>query len=356
MRGLVILLIPLLLVSCTPVETASPPPTESPSPLPTEIPSASEVTPIGEILADPARYEGREVIVEGYYRGWDVFGETGAAPPKTRNDIAIADPTGGIYIVPAEGFGKLQEILPPPAKAAYTDILLRLRGKVERTAEGQPYILVSEGEIMNGLPSNTVIRMRRMGGIAGFDQELTISRDGTAYFLDRRSRQRSHFSVDPADVQRAVEALRPFMKQGEVGIPIPDEFAYTIIVQSGEKAQSVTFYDPQLPEGAERALQLIRDWFNKGWLSVGTPRPVLGPVEAARNALAEKSGIPTGEITVISYEEVNWPDTSLGCPQPGRMYAQVITPGYRVVLEAGGNQYEAHTDRTGGRVVFCPAP
>jgi hypothetical protein len=34
------------------------------------------------------------------------------------------------------------------------------------------------------------------------------------------------------------------------------------------------------------------------------------------------------------------------------MYAQVITPGYRVVLEAGGQRYEYHTD-TGRFVVLC---
>ena len=46
-----------------------------------------------------------------------------------------------------------------------------------------------------------------------------------------------------------------------------------------------------------------------------------------------------------------WRTSSLGCifitgscPQPGFMYAQVITPGYRVVLEYAGKQYIYHTD------------
>ncbi len=359
MRILSALLVVLFfLVGCRAMETLSPLPTEAISPLPTERPSAPEVTPIGEILANPARYEGREVIVEGYYRGWDIFGETGAAPPKTRSDIAIADPTGGIYIVPAEGFGKLQEMLPPPAEATNADVLLRLRGRVERTAEGQPYILVSEGEIVSRLPSDIVLRARRTGGIAGFDQELTVSRDGTGRLFDRRSRQRALFPVNPTDVQKAVEALRPFMEQGKVGKPVPDGFAYTITVQDGEKVQSVTFYEGQLSDEAARALQPIQEWFGRGQVQppAGTPRPAFGPVEAARSALAGKLGIPALEITVISYEAVDWPDTSLGCPQPGMMYAQVITPGYRVVLEAKGQRYEAHTDLAGGRVIFCSAP
>ncbi len=342
-----LLAVVFVLVACSPSGT--------PSPAPTATPSARKVTPIGDILADPARYEGQEVLVEGYYRGWDVFGETGAAPPKTRSDV-VADPTGGIHVVLSEESGPLREILPPPPEASESDVVLRLRGRVERTPEGQPYILVTGGEIVKGLLSEVVLRVRRTGGIAGFDHELTVAQDGTAYLLDRRSRQRAHFQVEPAEVQRAVEALRPFLEQEEVGTPIPDGFVYTVTVQDGEKVGSVIFYEGQLSDAAEQALQPIRDWFGRGHPSAGAPQSAPGPVEAARNALAEKLGIPAGEIQVVSSEAVDWPDTSLGCPQPGMMYAQVITPGYRIVLEAKGKQYTAHTDRVGGRVIFCPAP
>ncbi len=33
-----------------------------------------------------------------------------------------------------------------------------------------------------------------------------------------------------------------------------------------------------------------------------------------------------------------------GLPRPGEFYIQVITPGYLIVLQAGGRQYEYHTD------------
>ncbi len=35
------------------------------------------------------------------------------------------------------------------------------------------------------------------------------------------------------------------------------------------------------------------------------------------------------------------------------MYAQVIVPGYRAILEVGGKQYEVHTDEQGQRMVTC---
>jgi hypothetical protein len=43
----------------------------------------------------------------------------------------------------------------------------------------------------------------------------------------------------------------------------------------------------------------------------------------------------------------DWPDGSLGCPQPGMLYTQVLTPGYQVVVEAGGEEYDYRMGRTG---------
>lgn len=85
------------------------------------------------------------------------------------------------------------------------------------------------------------------------------------------------------------------------------------------------------------------------------PRPpsMEGPVQKAIEFLAAQLGIPPEMVRVISSEAVDWPDTSLGCPEPGIMYAQVITPGYRLILEAEGAWYEVHTDRTGERAVIC---
>ena len=48
-------------------------------------------------------------------------------------------------------------------------------------------------------------------------------------------------------------------------------------------------------------------------------------MEQAKDDLVERKGIDKAEITVAALEAVKWPDTSLGCPQPDTMYAQVIT-------------------------------
>lgn len=75
-------------------------------------------------------------------------------------------------------------------------------------------------------------------------------------------------------------------------------------------------------------------------------------VQRARQALADRLGLALEAVTVESVEEVTWRDSALGCPAPGMMYLQVLTPGYRIVLEAEGEEYTYHTDR-GNQLVLC---
>lgn len=75
-------------------------------------------------------------------------------------------------------------------------------------------------------------------------------------------------------------------------------------------------------------------------------------VNMATAALAQDLGIADDEITLIRLESVEWNDGSLGCPQPGENYLQVITPGYLIELEAQGTLYAYHTDLE-RQVVLC---
>ena len=70
------------------------------------------------------------------------------------------------------------------------------------------------------------------------------------------------------------------------------------------------------------------------------------PVAAAVEALAGYLHIEPAQVKVVDLEEVTWPDASLGVPEPGKMYAQVLVKGYRVTLEATGRRFEYHTDMT----------
>lgn len=84
-----------------------------------------------------------------------------------------------------------------------------------------------------------------------------------------------------------------------------------------------------------------------------TPPPdeAQAAADAAQQDLAARLEVPADQIRLVSVEAVEWPDTSLGCPEPGMNYAQVIVPGYLIVLEAGGKQYEYHTGD--GNIILC---
>ncbi len=74
----------------------------------------------------------------------------------------------------------------------------------------------------------------------------------------------------------------------------------------------------------------------------------------ARKTMAAELGIAEGSIRVQSVAAAEWPDASLGCPRKGMQYAQVITRGHRVALEAGGRVYHVHV--SGSEAVVCDAP
>jgi hypothetical protein len=75
-------------------------------------------------------------------------------------------------------------------------------------------------------------------------------------------------------------------------------------------------------------------------------------IEKATADLAQRLSISVTEIKLIEGIEVEWSDSSLGCPQEGMAYLQVITPGYRIALEANGTHYEYHSNKS-TLIVFC---
>ena len=85
------------------------------------------------------------------------------------------------------------------------------------------------------------------------------------------------------------------------------------------------------------------------------PSPAAGLetlVQLAKADLAQRLSISTDQVSLVEATEVEWSDSSLDCPQPGMSYLQVITPGYRILLEANGTQYEYHSNRA-TYIVYC---
>jgi hypothetical protein len=83
--------------------------------------------------------------------------------------------------------------------------------------------------------------------------------------------------------------------------------------------------------------------------SWGGPPPALQAVLADA---ATRSGVDRGNLQVPRMEPAEWPDSGLGCPQPGQLYLQVITPGWLIEVQGGGKIFEYHTDGD-DRFVLC---
>jgi hypothetical protein len=84
--------------------------------------------------------------------------------------------------------------------------------------------------------------------------------------------------------------------------------------------------------------------------SSGEERDAL--VARAVSDLQRRLEVEAEEIEVVSIERTEFSDASLGVPEPGQAYAQVIVPGIIIRLEAKGEVYAYHG--AGERVVLVP--
>lgn len=77
---------------------------------------------------------------------------------------------------------------------------------------------------------------------------------------------------------------------------------------------------------------------------------------AAQEALSAMAGASIEEIEILEWERMEWPDACLGLAEPEEVCAQVITPGWRVVMEVNGEQYVFRTDESGSTVRVAETP
>jgi hypothetical protein len=73
-------------------------------------------------------------------------------------------------------------------------------------------------------------------------------------------------------------------------------------------------------------------------------------VTAAIQLLAEELAVDPSEVVVAHFEAVDWSDACLGLAEPGEICAEVITPGWRVLLRVDQMEFELHTDDLGESV------
>jgi hypothetical protein len=77
-------------------------------------------------------------------------------------------------------------------------------------------------------------------------------------------------------------------------------------------------------------------------------------IAEAKAELSDELRVLEETIALVRSEAVDWSDSSLGCAEPGQSYAEVVTPGYRIILAVDETRYEFHTDQQ--RMFLCESP
>jgi hypothetical protein len=67
--------------------------------------------------------------------------------------------------------------------------------------------------------------------------------------------------------------------------------------------------------------------------------------EAARADLAGRLGLKNGDVKVVSVDDTEFTDMSLGAAASGEMAAQMMTSGWKIKLNAEDRNFEYRADK-----------
>jgi hypothetical protein len=68
-------------------------------------------------------------------------------------------------------------------------------------------------------------------------------------------------------------------------------------------------------------------------------------MKKARQDVARRLDIEERDIQTVSVKDAEFPDMALGAPVSDEMSGQMITPGWRITLEADGQTFEYRANR-----------
>lgn len=196
-------------------------------------------------------------------------------------------------------------------------------------------------------PVDTVVlNWRREGGIAGFCDEVTVFADGSFMVANCAGQPPTRSShLNDQQMGELANWVNTFSSFNDGPDDTTATFPDQMFVKTIFKGAGTTQAGPEDIAAISEFASL---------LAAGTPptNPGDQPEAAikARDFLAAQLGISTDEITVVRAEAVEWSDSCLGLGQADEICAQMITPGYKVILEVKGSQYELHTDQNGENI------
>jgi hypothetical protein len=143
---------------------------------------------------------------------------------------------------------------------------------------------------------------------------------------------------------RVVRSEAVVWNDGSLGCPQPGEVYIQILVAGYWVVVQVEGVEYDYRVSDSNHFKLCEEESMPPDDTLYTGEPDQNPlVLLAREDLAERLNVPMEEIKLLSFDEVVWPDASLGCSQPGMVYAQVPQDGSLIRLGVGREMYFYHS-------------
>lgn len=83
---------------------------------------------------------------------------------------------------------------------------------------------------------------------------------------------------------------------------------------------------------------------------MATESPLANPPQVVLDAqawLVDQLETTIDETKLVQFEQTEWSDSCLGLGGPAESCAAVVTPGWKVIVEVAGEQYEVRTNEDG---------
>jgi hypothetical protein len=141
------------------------------------------------------------------------------------------------------------------------------------------------------------------------------------------------------------------MFEARVGYLLAGALSLCVLAHAGESSLPPRQIAPpkRIPDVAPGIAVEITQPAGESVSTASMPRAVRHAVVADA---AKRFQVAEDAVVLASAEQVTWGDGSLGCPQPGRSYTQMLVPGFRVTASTTAGRMLYHTD-TRSSVVTC---
>ncbi len=149
------------------------------------------------------------------------------------------------------------------------------------------------------------------------------------------------------DQVRAVEVSPTEFPDSSLGVPEPGK-SYLTVITPGYVIKLIADGREYLYHGSKNYVVAV----SEAQEQPADEKAALSSL--ARADLSLRLGVAADRIGVVGVSATEFSDTSLGVPEPGKVYAQVITPGYVITLSVAERRYVYHG--SGDRVVLATDP